>query len=442
MNKTPAILLLIAAAFLLGFGYDRWYHLPTTAPKATTQNPQGYHCPMHPHIHSDKPGACIICGMALVPDGAKTTEPEGAILYYHDPQSPQYRSDKPGLNPETGNTLVPVHAEAPVMVPTEKQQWIGLKTGTVEPYHGTETMRVPGKIAIDETRVTKVQTRFDGWIEKVNADFTGRLVKKGEPLLTLYSPELTASQQEYLLARKAKDSMEHSPVPGVSLANSGMVEAARQRLLHHWGMDAAAIDELERSGQPRKTLTILAPATGFITMRNAYANQMVKPEMELYTLADLSRVWILADVFESDAAQIRLGQSALIEPSYSPGRKFAARVTNIIPQIEAETRTLKVRLEADNPNFALRPDLFVNVEFPMAASARMSVPEDAVVDTGKQQTVYVDLGEGKFEPRRVEVGERFGGRIEILSGLKTGERIVTSGAFLLDSESRMRSATK
>ena len=440
MKKTVAILLIAAAAFLAGFGYDRWYHLP--ARTKTVEKAKGYHCPMHPHIHSDKPGACIICGMTLVPDGETAPQQEGAVLYYHDPQAPAYRSDKPGVNPETGNTLVPVRSEAIVMVPTEKQQWIGLKIGTVEPFHGTETMRVPGKIAIDETRVTKVQTRFDGWIEKVNADFTGRLVTKGEPLLTIYSPELTASQNEYLLARKAKDTMEHSPVQGIAQANSGMVEVARQRLLHHWGMDPAAIEELERTGQPQRIITILAPATGFITMRNAYANQMVKPDMELYTLADLSRVWILADVFESDAAQIRLGQHALIEPSYSPGRKFSARVTNIVPQIDAETRTLKVRLEADNPNFTLRPDLFVNVEFPMATSARMSVPEDAVIDTGKQQTVYVDLGEGKFEPRRVTVGERFDGRVEIRAGLKSGERIVISGAFLIDSESRMRSATK
>ena len=440
MKKTIAILLIATAAFFAGFGYDRWYHLP--ARTKTVEKAKGYHCPMHPHIKSDKPGACIICGMTLVPDGETAPQQEAAVLYYHDPKAPAYRSDKPGVNPETGNTLVPVRTEAIVMVPTEKQQWIGLKTGTVEPFRGTETMRVPGKIAIDETRVTKVQTRFDGWIEKVNADFTGRLVKKGEPLLTLYSPELTASQNEYILARKAQDTMEHSPVHGVAQANSGMVTVARQRLLHHWGMDPAAIEELERTGQPQRTITILAPATGFITMRNAYANQMVKPDMELYTLADLSRVWILADVFESDAAQIRLGQSALIEPSYSPGRKFSARVTNIVPQIDAQTRTLKVRLEADNPNFTLHPDLFVNVEFPMATSARMSVPEDAVIDTGKQQTVYVDLGEGKFEPRRVTVGERFDGRVEILAGLKTGERIVISGAFLIDSESRMRSTAK
>jgi multidrug efflux pump subunit AcrA (membrane-fusion protein) len=440
MKKTAAILFIAAAAFFAGFGYDRWYHLPARTHK--TEAAKGYHCPMHPHIKSDKPGACIICGMALVPDEEKAAQQESPVLSYHDHQAPGYRSDKPGVNPETGNTLVPVHSEATVMVPAEKQQWIGLKIGTVEPYRGAEAMRVPGRIAVDETRVTKVQTRFDGWIDKVNADFTGRLVKKGEPLLTLYSPELTASQQEYLLARKAKDTMEHSPVPGIAQANGGMVEVARQRLLHHWGMNPADIDELERTGQPRRTLTVTSPATGFITMRNAYANQMVKPEMELYTLADLSRVWILADVFESDAAQIHMGQSALIEPSYSPGRKFRARVTNIVPQIDAETRTLKVRLEADNPDFALRPDLFVNVEFPMAMRARMSVPEDAVIDTGKQQTVYVELGEGKFEPRRVEAGERFDGRVEILAGLKTGERIVISGAFLIDSESRMRSATK
>lgn len=442
MKRTLAFLILVAVGFVAGYGYGRWYALPGS--KAAAKSVR-YHCPMHPHVKSDQPGDCPICGMKLVPDDTPPSEQPTQILYYQDPKQLTYRSDQPGVNPETGNTLVPVFEPAStglVMIPTDKQAWIGLKTGVVEIRAGVETVRANGRVVVDETRVTRVQTRLEGWIEKVHVDFTGRLVKKGEPMLTLYSPELLASQQEYLLARKARETMEHSPVPGVNHFNASMLEVSRTRLEHHWGMSGADIEELERTGKPRRAFTLNAPAGGFVMTRNAYAGQMAKPDMELYTLADLTRVWIVADIYESDAGQIRLGQSAMVEPAYAPGRRFQARITNILPQVDAETRTLKVRLEADNKDFFLRPDLYVNVDFPIASAAHLSVPEDAVIDTGNSQTVYLDRGEGRFEPRRVQVGERATGRVEILSGLQAGDRIVVSGAFLVDSESRMRSGAK
>ncbi|MBI4889610.1 MAG: efflux RND transporter periplasmic adaptor subunit [Acidobacteria bacterium] len=444
MRKLIAILLVLAAGFLGGYGYGRWYG--PSPQKAAVKKQTGFHCPMHPHIKSDHPGDCPICGMKLVPDEAPSAaQPVGRVLYYHDPKQPAYRSDKPGINPETGNDLVPVYEQPSaglVMIPTDKQQWIGLKTGTAEVTSLTETVRVSGRVAVDESRVIRVQTRFEGWIDKVQVDYTGRLVKQGEPMLTLYSPELTASQQEYLLALKAQESLHHSMVPGVAAHNTSLADAARARLSHHWGLSDETIAQLEKTGKPQRTTTVLAPATGFVLTREAYAGQMAKPEMALYTMADLSKVWIVADVAESDAASVAPGQFAYVEPSYAAGRKFRARVTQILPQIDPMTRTLKVRLEADNPNFTLRPDLFVNVEFPVAHAARLTVPEDAVVDAGTSQVVYIDLGQGRFEPRRVEAGERFDGRIEILSGLQPGERIVISGAFLIDSESRMRSGSR
>lgn len=443
MKRSVLFILILAAGFVAGFGYGRWYGPLRPGVQKPEKKAAGYHCPMHPHIKSDHPGDCPICGMKLVPDEAPgAAQTTGRILYYHDPGQPAFKSDKPGINPETGHDLVPVY-ETPspglVMIPAEKQQWIGLKTGLAEMHAGVETIRVNGRVAVDETRIVRVQTRFEGWIDKVHVDFTGRFVRQGEPMLTLYSPELVAGQQEYLLARRAQDTLAHSMVPGIAVHNSALADAARTRLTHHWGLDETTLAEIEKTGQPRRTTTLYAPASGFVLARNAFPNQMVKPDMELYTLADLSHVWIYAEVYESDMAGIRLGQTALVSPAYAPGRKFRARVTYILPQVDPQTRTLKVRLEADNPDLSLRPDLFLNVEFPLARPARLSVPEDAVIDTGTAQLVYLDLGEGRFEPRRVEAGERYDGRVEILSGLQPGQRIVTGGAFLVDSESRIRS---
>ena len=291
---------------------------------------------------------------------------------------------------------------------------------------------------VDETRIVRVQTRYEGWIQSVQVDFTGKLVKKGEPMLTLYSPELVASQQEYLLARRAEETLSHSTMPHMAGYSTSMINVARNRLLYHWGMSVTAIEELERTGEPRRIQTVYAPADGFVTARNAFANQRVTPETELYTLADLSRVWIVADVNEADAAQIQVGSAAVIEPSYAPGRRLRGRVSNILPQVDPQTRTLKARIEVDNPDYLLKPDLFVNVEFGVGRPSHLAVPEDAVLDSGMRQIVYVEKGEGHFEPREVVTGQHFEGKVEILAGLKAGERVVAAGAFLLDSESRMK----
>lgn len=405
MKTLILIVMMLAVGFAGGFGYSLW-HTAHAKRAAAVVKPRGYHCPMHPDVHSDHPGDCPICGMKMVPD---EVVPEKT----------------------TGGT------DGFVTIPTDKQQWIGLKTGVAEVRSGTLTIRAAGRIAVDETRVVRVQSRTDGWIEKVFTDFTGRLVRKGEPMLTLYSPELTASQQEYLLARRAKDTMEHSPVPGMPHYNASLVEVARERL-RSWGLDDGAVEQLEKSGKVQRTTTIYAPADGFVMTRNAFPNQRVTAETELYSLADLSRVWVIADLFESDVAQIRLGQSAVVEIPYIPGRRLRAKISNILPQIDPQTRTLKVRLEVENPEFLLKPDLFVNVEIGVGVPARVSVPSEALIDTGTRQIVYLDLGEGRFMARDVEAGERFDGQVEILKGLAAGERIVVSGAFLVDSESRMK----
>jgi RND family efflux transporter MFP subunit len=410
-------------------------------PEHQHEKKAGYHCPMHPAFRSDKPGDCGICGMKLVPDAPPAAEaPRGAVLYYRDPKAPTYRSDKPGLNPETGNELEPVYAEVEptIHVSAEKQAWIGVRIGEAVAAPFEQTIRAAGRVAVDETRIQRVMSRTDGWVETVQADFVGQLVRKGDPMATLYSPELMASQQEYLLALKAQRELDKSDMPGMHQQTLSLVEASRARLERHWGLSPAEIVQLALSGQPQRTVTIRAPETGFVTERKAFPNQRITTETELYTLADLRRVWVWAEVFESDAANVQAGMTATVEPAGGAAPAFQAKVTYLQPQIDPQTRTMRVRLEAENPGYRLRPDLFVNVTFRTGGGVRLMAPEEAVLDSGLHQTVFVAKEGGHFSPRRVKTGVRQGGRVEILEGLRAGEKIAVSGAFLLDSETQLK----
>jgi Cu(I)/Ag(I) efflux system membrane fusion protein len=409
------LLLLVAAAFVAGYGYGRWYGTKRPgaepAPQGATAKPRGYHCPMHPSFRSDKPGECAICGMRLVPD--------------QEPASP----------------AAAPHAMAPgaIHISAEKQQLIGVKFALAEAAGATRRFRAAGKVAVDETRIAKVQTKIDGWIDQVFVDFTGKLVEKGQPLLTLYSPEMLATEQEYLLALRSRDVLSQSPLAGARRQADSLVEAARKRL-ELWDLSAEQIAEITRTGNPIRNIVLHSPISGYVTVRNAFPNQRVTPETELYTIVDLSRVWILADVFENEAALVRLGMPARITPPFPAARARSARVSYIQPAVDPVTRTLKVRLEAPNPSLELKPEMFVSVDFEVALPKRLSVPADAVLDSGLRKIVFVDRGGGLFEPRQVVTGERFDDRIEILQGLKAGERVVTSGNFLLDSESQLKAA--
>jgi multidrug efflux pump subunit AcrA (membrane-fusion protein) len=396
--------------------------------------------PMHPAYKSDKPGIAPDCGMRLEPvyadEGPAPTGTSGRkILYYRDPQQPEYRADKPGLNPESGNTLEPVYADVPqlslppgsIKISPERQQMIGVKFATVEMGGGTRTIRTVGKVSADETRVGHVHTRIDGWIEKVFVDFTGDVVKKGEPMLTIYSPEMLASQEELLLAARARDVM------------PSLFDAAKRRL-QLWELSDDQIEQVLRTGQPIRNITVHAPMNGFVTERKAFPNQKVTPDSDLYTLTDLSRVWIVADVFEADITSIKVGDPASVMFTGGGAPAITARVSYILPQIDPTTRTLKVRLDASNPGTRMKPDMFVNVEFGVAGSPHLTVPAEAVLDTGDRQTVFVDLGNGYLEPRQVTVGERFGDRVTIAKGVAAGERVVSSGTFLIDSESQLKAA--
>lgn len=450
--KSLRILLLILAlglGFLGGYWFkDRFERSPAPADKSGRKILH-WICPMHPAYKSASPGSAPCCGMKLEPvyadEGLPPPAPKGRVLYWRDPQNPEYRSDKPGLNPETGNELEPVYQQEPALPPgtvqisPEKQQLIGVRFGVAEIKGGVWEIRALGRVTYDETRLAKVHTRVEGWIEKVFVDFTGKAVAKGDPLLTIYSPEMLASQRELLLAVRARQLMSASTLDRASDRSEALVEAARRRL-ELWDLSAAQIDEVLRTGRPIRNVTLYAPASGYVLERKAFPSARVTPEMDLYTLADLSRVWILAEVFESEAPLVRLGQAARVRPTHLPGRGFQARVSYIQPQFDPATRTLKARLEADNPDLVLKPEMFVDVDLKVVLPPRLTVPAAAVLDTGERRTVFVDRGQGYFEPRAVETGERLGERVVILKGLKPGERVVTSGNFLIDSESQLKAA--
>ena len=372
--------------------------------------------------------------------------PEKKILYWVDPMHPSYKSDKPGIAPDCGMKLVPVYADGQkqadatppgtIHISAEKQQLIGVRFGTPAFSSTTETIRANGRVAQDETRLTRIHPRIEGWIAKTFVDYTGQLVKKGDALLTLYSPDMLATEQELLLALRARDQMKSSPLKE-AWGNSEMLIEATRRRLQLFDLSREQIAEVERTRQPMENITLFSPADGYVTARNAYPSQRVTPETELYTLSDLSRVWIMADVFETDIARIHEGQAAAVSAPSGEAPTFRARVSNVQPQVDPQTRTMKVRLEAENAGLRLKPDMFVNVQFTIGGAAKLTVPADAVIDSGTKQDVYVDRGNGYLEARAVQTGQRVGDRVEIVAGLGADERIVTSGTFLVDSESRL-----
>lgn len=457
--RTFGFLVLIAAAFAGGYLYKAIKGSAGAGSAVSGGQASGgrkvlyWVDPMHPAYKSDKPGIAPDCGMKLEPVYADEGGPSGGaaapgrkILYYRDPKEPDYKAEQPGLNPETGNELEPVYADdisampaGTVQISPEKQQLIGVTYGQAERTGGVRLIRAEGRVAFDETRIQQIHPKVEGWIDQVFADYTGQLVKKGQPLLTIYSPEMLASQTELLLAAKARDAMRNNPLPAAFDQSESLWRAARRRL-ELWDLSEAQIDQVLRTGQPIKNITLFSPASGYITERKAFPQLKVTPGDALYTIVDLSRVWIMADLFEYEAPNIRPGETASLSLQSMPGRKFTARVNYIQPQVDPMTRTLKVRLDMDNPGLRLKPDMFANVEFHVNMPVRLTVPVDAVLDAGERKTIFVDRGDGFFEPRQVTTGERDGGRIQILSGLSGGERIVTSGNFLIDSESQLKAA--
>src|ERR1017187_3136008 len=445
------LLVVIAAAFVGGYVYKAVKGGTAGTAEKGGRKVLYWVDRMHPAYKSDKPGIAPGCGMKLEPvyaDGGAASVPaaERRVLYYRAPKDSNYKAHQPGLNPETGNELEPVYADdistmevGTVQITPEKQQLIGVKYEQVQVGGGSRTIRAVGKVAIDETRIGHVHTKVEGWIDKVFVDFTGEVVKKGQRLLTIYSPDMLASQRELLLAAKAKTIMRDSALPSSFDQSESLLQATRRRL-ELWDLSEAQIDQVLKTGEPIKNITVYSPMTGYITDRKAFPQVKVMPDTDLYTIVDLSRVWIMADVFEYEAPNIHVGETARVSLQAIPGKVFNARIDFLQPEVDPMTRTLKVRLNMDNPGVLLKPDMYADVEFQVNIPSKLTVPADAVLNAGERKTVFVDRGNGYFEPRQVKTGEPEGDRIQILSGLSAGERIVTSGNFLIDSESQMKAA--
>lgn len=328
---------------------------------------------------------------------------------------------------------------APIQLSPQRLQSIGVQIGTVALEPVSDELRLYGNVQADERRLAYVQTRFAGWLRKVHANATGTLVRKGQPLFTIYSPELVATEQEYLLAKKHQALLHTSPVDGVAAGADSLLAAARQRLLQ-WEVPRRQIAQLDASGKVITDLTIDSPVSGYITEKNALPNLYVQPETRLYAVADLSLVWVYAQLFQHDAGRVVPGAAAEVTVDAYPGKVFHARVDTLLPQVDQATRTLAVRLVLPNPGLLLRPGMYVNVTLELALGRQLVMPAAAALHSGTTTEAFVYSGDGNIEPRQVELGPRVGDAVVVLKGLRAGERIVTSANFLVDSEAQLQAA--
>jgi len=327
----------------------------------------------------------------------------------------------------------------PVELTLERMQSIGVRTGRVEYRTVQNEIRATGNVDVDERRLAYVQTRYPGWIKDVSVNATYQFVKKGQPLFTIYSPELVASEQEYLLAKANLQRVGQSSVQGVSSGADVLLRSARERLLQ-WNLTDTDIAQLESSGRPQTDFTFNSPVSGYVIERMALPNAYVQPEMRLYTIADLSSVWVNAQVFQEDAGKLKPGDPAEVTVDTYPNRTFRGRVEQVLPQVDPSTRTLRVRLSMLNPNLLLKPGMFVNVRLRAALGRQLFVPASAVLQGGARQVVFRSRGQGTFEPRDVQLGIRTEDGFVVLKGLQPGDEVATSANFLIDSESQLQAA--
>lgn len=424
----------------------------------TPASQQRYQCPMHPSVISDHPGECPICHMDLVlidetrgarEDHAAPVQAATPLLYRH-PMNPAITSPTP-MKDEMGMDYIPVYADgnglkseslegrSPVLLDSTGLARAGIRTERVRRESIGHSIRTVGVVAADETRVHHLHLKVSGFIEHLYVAFEGQVVRAGEPMLSVYSPELLASQEDFLRAHAAAQRFSASPLPEVRQGGLDLLAAARRRL-ELLDVPVSMIESLEAKGQSQRNVILYSHHSGFVTAKDVYEGMQVEPGRELFTITDLSHVWIEADVFEAEAPLVALGLPASLTLAYDPSLKLTGKVAYIFPTFRTETRTLRVRFDFPNPQLRLKPGMFADVELQLAPRDALTIPDSAVIDTGTRQLIFVKSASGEYQPREVRLGVHGDRRVEVLSGLTETDELVVEGNFLLDSESRLKAA--
>lgn len=434
------VLVLVTAALLFR---PHLAHLPVVgrflAPAAAPASASDvYFCPMHPEVRQNGPGTCPKCGMDLVKEDA----PGVAPMDDHSAHGAEGDAGGAGADATDGAADATTGATTPrggVQLDLRRQQLVGVRLAEVREETLSPTIRAVGTVTYDETRLHDVNLKVEGWIRDLHVNATGQAVRRGQALFTLYSPELLTTQNEYLLALRTRDQLQASTVADAREYTGRLVAAARQRLTL-WDLPAREIERLEKTREARAELTFVSPASGVVIEKRAVEGMRVMPGESLFRLADLSTVWVEADVYESELASVRPGVRATVTLDAYPGESFPGRVAFIYPYVGDATRTVKVRVVLANRGGRLKPGMFANVELATPARPALTVPVDAVVDSGRAQFVFVSQGDGYFEPRRIEAGRRVNGRVEVREGLAAGDQVASGATFFIDSESQLRAA--
>jgi RND family efflux transporter MFP subunit len=401
-----------------------------------------YSCGMHPWVISKEPGDCPICGMKLTPkrDSTVKEKKERQVAYWRAPMNPSEVYDKPGKS-AMGMDLVPVYEDdvsggSEIAIDPVTQQNMGIRTGRVE--HGPliHTIRTYGHITYDETRLARISPKYSGWVEKLYVDFTGQFIEKGQVLFEIYSPELVTAQEEYLEAYKNLNIF-----PGER--GKKLLSSVKKKLAY-LDVSDAEIRNIETSGKVTNRLTIRSPFRGFVTNKNAVQGGFVQAGTTIYEIADLSRVWVEAHIYEYELNSVKLGQSAEMTLPYLPGRVYSGKVMYVYPYLQKKTRDVVIRLEFENFDLELKPEMYADVRIKiMEEKQGLIIPSESVIRSGERNIVFVTKGDGKFIPREVTLGISIdGGKVCVISGLAKDEVIVTSGQFLLDSESKLKEAVQ